>query len=54
MGPVFLSGAVAEALPDLGFGGRGCPSLRELPSTSPCTPRHAAAQETDGGHQQRL
>lgn len=46
-------GALGAPL-SLGLGPGVAPRPRELLPTSPCTPRHAAAQETDGGYQQRL
>lgn len=57
-GPGFRTEAVSEgalgAPLSLGLGPGAAPRPRELLPTSPCTPRHAAAQETDGGYQQRL
>lgn len=56
-GPVSLRGAVAEGgggTAGSGPGAGAAPRPGSLPPALPPPPRHAAAQETDGGHQQRL
>lgn len=57
-GPGFRTEAVSEgalgAPLSLGLRAGAAPRPWEPLPTSPCTPRHAAAQETDGGYQQRL